>query len=132
MSAVAQNRVALPARSGADVAMRRLLRIPARPRSVPRDEEVHRLFSGSILISAVRCLLGYVLLPILTPVLHVAGALGPALGIPLGVVALVFDIRGMRRFFLADHRYRWPITALYLAVMVLVMVLLVHDIVHVA
>ena len=50
----------------------------------------------------------------------------------LGIVALVFDVRGVRRFFVADHRWRWPITGLYLAVMVLVTILLVRDFVHIA
>jgi hypothetical protein len=31
----------------------------------------------------------------------------------------------------ADHRWRWPITGLYLAVMVLVTILLVRDFIHI-
>jgi hypothetical protein len=38
---------------------------------------------------------------------------------------------GIRRFFVADHRWRWPITALYFAIMVLVIILLVIDVTHV-
>lgn len=120
-----------PARSGADFAMRRLLRIPEGPPAAD-DASAHRLFSASILISATRCLLGYVVLPILTPVLGAAAGAGPALGLPIGLVALVFDVRGIRRFWLADHRWRWPITALYAAVMVLVTIFVVSDIVHLA
>jgi hypothetical protein len=45
------------------------------------------------------------------------------------VVALVFDVRGVRRFWLANHRWRWPITFIYLAVMALVTVLLVGDVI---
>lgn len=117
--------------SPADFAMRRLLRIPDGPPSAD-DASAHRLFSASILISAVRCLLGYVVLPILTPMLGAAAGAGPAIGLPIGLVALVFDVRGIRRFWLADHRWRWPITALYSAVIVLVMVLVISDIVHLA
>jgi hypothetical protein len=51
-------------------------------------------------------------------------------GIPVGVAALVFDILGVRRFWLADHRQRWAFTAIYLAVASLVTVLLVIDIAH--
>jgi hypothetical protein len=54
---------------------------------------------------------------------------GPKLGIPLAVVALVFDIRAVRRFWLVEHRWRRPITAVYVSVMAMVVGLLVHDIV---
>jgi hypothetical protein len=111
--------------------MRRLLRIPQGPPSAD-EASAHRLFSASILISAVRCLLGYVVLPILTPVLGVAAGAAPAIGLPIGLLALVFDVRGIRRFWLANHRWRWPITGLYGAVIILVMVLVVSDITHLA
>ncbi len=118
-------------RSTADQVMRRLLRIPDRSKQ-PSDRDVHRLFSASILISALRCTLSYVLFPIAAPFIGAVGGVGPAIGIPIAVVALYFDARGIRRFFLADHPRRWPITALYLAVMVLVAVLLARDIVQIA
>ncbi|MGH9297174.1 MAG: hypothetical protein ACRDZP_04275 [Acidimicrobiales bacterium] len=120
-----------PGRSQADTVMRRLLRVPdERPRV--REEDVHRLFSASILISALRCLLTYVVFPIAAPAIGAAGGVGPAIGIPIALVALYFDAKGIRRFWLADHRYRWPITALYLAVMVLVLILLAGNIAQLA
>lgn len=127
--------------------MRRLLRVPdspalvgantgagtaaARRATAEATERAHRLFSTSILLSATRCILGYVVFPIVSPALGAATGVGPAIGIPLGLLALVFDVRGIRRFWLANHRYRWPITALYIAVMVLVTILLVRDLVRV-
>jgi len=89
------------------------------------------MFSASILISATRCLLGYVVFPVLAPALGAAAGWTPIVGIPLGFVALFFDVKGIRRFFVADHRWRWPIAALYLAVMVLVVILLVRDFAHI-
>lgn len=108
--------------------MRRLLRVPDE-RPVVRDEDAHRIFSASILVSALRCLLSYVILPFVG---LASGSLGPAIGIPVAIVALVFDARGIRRFWLADHRYRWAITGIYLAVMVLVSVLLAENIAQLA
>lgn len=107
--------------------MRRLLRVEE-PHQKPREEDVHRLFSGSIFVSALRCLLSYVVFPILAPALGAAGGVAPAIGIPIALVALYFDAKGIRRFWLADHRYRWPITGIYLAVMMLVLVLLCENI----
>lgn len=122
----------LTQRSAADIVMRRLLRVPDVRATKKADEAAHRLFSTSILLSATRCLLGYVFFPIIGPALGAAAGFTPIIGIPLGLVALVFDVKGIRRFFVADHRWRWSITGLYLVVMVLVVVLLVRDFTHVA
>jgi hypothetical protein len=111
--------------------MRKLLRISDSPTSGD-DAAAHRIFSTSILLSATRCLLSYVIFPIVTPLLGAAAGVGPAIGIPIGLLALYFDVWGIRRFWVADHRYRWPITALYLIVMVHVTVLVVQDIAHLA
>ena len=109
--------------------MRRLLFVPAE-RAVRADEAAHRMFSLAIAVSAGRCLLSYVVFPILTPVLGVATGVGPVIGLPIAVLALVFDVIGIRRFWVADHRWRWAMTAVYAAVMALVTALLVGDIVH--
>jgi hypothetical protein len=119
-------------RSTADLVVRRVLRVPDVRPTARANEAAQRLFSASILISATRCLLGYVIFPIVAPALGAVGGFTPIIGIPLGLVALVFDVRGIRRFFVADHRWRWPITGLYLAVMVLVVILLVRDVAHIA
>ena len=114
-------------RPAADVFMRRLLRIPDHPKKV-RERDVQRLFSTSILISAVRCVLSYVVFPILAPTLGAVTKVGAAIGIPIGIVALVFDVRAVRRFWLANHKYRWPFTIVYAIVIVLVVVLFGRDI----
>lgn len=118
-------------RSRADVAMRRLLLVPTGPSRVDEDA-VHRMFSFSIVLSGLRCLLSYVVFPIATPALGLATGVGPIIGIPIAVLALFFDVVGIRRFWLTDHRWRWAMTAIYAAVMILVSVLLIGDIVHLA
>jgi hypothetical protein len=99
----------------------------ARPRS---SADAQRLFSVAMVISGTRCLLSYIVLPFVAPALGAATGVEPYFGIPISIVALVFDVRGMRRFWIADHRYRWPMTVIYLAVMGLVTALLVSDIHH--
>lgn len=114
-------------RSRPDCVMRRLLRIP--DDLTPIDEsETHRIFSASIFLSALRCLVSYVVLPVLLPLAGVARGVGPAIGIPIGILALTFDYLGIRRFWLADHRRRWAFTALYVVVGGMVLALLVVDI----
>jgi hypothetical protein len=120
-----QNVATVP-RPAADVAVRRLLRIPDGPAAPVGAAQ--RAFSKSILISATRCLLTYIVFPFLAPLLGHAAGVGPGLGIPIGVVAIVSNVLTIRRFWAADHRWRWAYTALALCVIGLLMVLLVHDI----
>ncbi len=106
--------------------MRRLLRI--KPSTDVTEDQAHRVFSTSILISATRCLLSYVVFPIFAPALGAATGVGPAIGIPIGVVALFFDVMAVRRFHASLHPYRWIVTAVYVCIIVLVSFLLVRDI----
>jgi len=114
------------ARTPAERFVRRCLCVGTAPRRTASDAQ--RLFSVSMAISGLRCLLSYVVLPFVAPAIGAATGVEPYLGIPISVVALYFDVRGLRRFWLADHRYRWHMTVIYLAVMGLVTALLVGDI----
>ena len=108
--------------------MRHLLRVPE-DRAPIDESETHRIFSFSIFLSALRCLLTYIALPVLLPAIGLAKGVGPVIGIPIGVLALTFDYLGIRRFWLADHRQRWAFTALYAVVGTMVLALLIVDIV---
>jgi hypothetical protein len=111
--------------------MRHLLRIPETQPAI-RESETHRIFSASIFLSALRCLLSYIVLPIVLPAIGLASSVGPAIGIPVGMLALVFDYLGIRRFWLANHHQRWMFSAIYAAVGGMVLALVIIDIVHLA
>ncbi len=111
-----------------DQAMRHLLRVPEQVAPIP-ESETHRIFGTSILLSATRCLLSYIVLPILLPLLGLAKGVGPIVGIPVGVLALTFDVLGIRRFWLADHHQKWLFSAIYAVVGTMVFALVVVDIV---
>ena len=115
-------------RSRADEAMRHLLRVPDQQKPLP-ESSTHRIFGASILLSATRCLLSYLVLPILLPLLGLAKGVGPIIAIPVGVLALTFDVLGIRRFWLADHHQKWLFSAVYAVVGAMVFTLLVVDIV---
>jgi len=89
-------------------------------------QDVHNIFSSSIALSATRCLLSYIVFPFLG--VGAVPLIGPLIGLPVGALALVFDVRAIRRFFRTDHRWRWAAAALYLTVMVMVSALMVRDI----
>ncbi len=116
-------------RSRADVAVRSLLRIHERPAGVT-TASAYSAFQKSMLISALRCTLTYVILPFVLPAVGFAKGVGPVIGITIGVLAMVCDVFAIRRFFAVDHRWRWHFTAIVLCVMSLLTVLLVRDIVN--
>ena len=97
---------AVPVRARGDRVVRRLLRLPP---DGPRAGIMgaHNAFSGSIALSAVRCLFTYVFVPLLGPVVGLTGGAGAGLGLALGLVSTVFIIYSVRRFFAADHKWRW-------------------------
>jgi hypothetical protein len=52
---------------------------------------------------------------------------GPVVGLALGSVAVAFNVASMRRFFVAEHRWRWAYAAIGGAVICLLAVLMAHD-----
>lgn len=115
-----------PERSQADRVMRRILRLPvdAPKQSIFGTESI---FGKSIAVSAVRCLVTYVFLPLLAPIVNLTGALGPALGLLLGAVSMTAIVISMRRFFAADHKYRWGYAAVGGAILVALVFAAVFD-----
>ncbi len=91
------------------------------------DDAATRAFSTSILVSAIRCTLAYVIFPWVLPAVGVAGGVGPGIGLAVGIVAIGFNIASIQRFWRADHSWKWPITALNCCVIVMLSVLAVID-----
>jgi hypothetical protein len=107
--------------------MRRVLRLPE---SAPKAGRAaaQQAFSRSVWISAARCLLTYIILPVLGPIVGLAGDVGPVLGLTVGAVSMVAIVASIRRFFAADHRWRWRYSALGGGILVLLAVQAVIDI----
>jgi hypothetical protein len=114
-------------RSDADRRMRRILRLPE---DAPRVSIIaaQNAASRSIAISATRCLLTYVLLPLLGPLVGLSGNVGPIVGLLIGAVSMVAIIAAARRFFAADHKWRWYYVGVGGAIFVLLIVQAAVDI----
>ncbi|MBB5830201.1 hypothetical protein [Brachybacterium aquaticum] len=93
----------------ADRAMRRLLGIKGR--DLRSGEGAHTAFRISVVISALRCVITYVAIPVLIPILSLAGWVAAPVGIALCVIAAINGVISVRRFWRADHRHRWTYTA---------------------
>ncbi|MGH9031765.1 MAG: hypothetical protein ACRDY4_13270 [Acidimicrobiia bacterium] len=117
-----------PTRSAAEQRVRRLLRLPD---DGPRVSilEAQSAFGRSIAISATRCLITYVALPVLGPLVDLSGAVGPVLGLLLGLVSMVAIVVAARRLFAADHRWRWGYLVIGSGIFVLLIVQGVVDVV---
>lgn len=88
----------------------------------------HRAFRASVLVSAVRCLVSYVLVPLLVPLLHLAGWIATPVGLLLCAVAAVNGVVSMRRFWRADHRHRWTYTGFMTVIFAILALGLVTDV----
>ena len=120
-----------PARelSPLDLKMRRLLRLPAGPPTATA-ESARRVFEVSIWISATRCLLTYVVLPFVFPLIGVSTSATPAVGVPVSLIAIGADVMSIRRFWRADHKYRWHYTVLAGSIICAMVVLITVDLIH--
>lgn len=116
-------------RSAADRFVRRLLRIRERPANVSAAS-AYSAFQRSMLISATRCTLTYVVFPFVLPALSFAAGVGPVLGVLIGTFAIVCDVFTIRRLFEVDHKWRWHFSTIAVMVIGLLSVLLVEDIAH--
>ncbi len=95
-------------------------------------QTAERRFSQSMVVSGTRCLLAYVVFPYVFPLLGVTDVVGPAVGVAIGALAVVFNVVSIRRFWRVDHRWKWPISAVNLAVIGLMCYLAAGDLAELA
>ena len=91
------------------------------------QESAARVFSTSVLISGIRCVLAYVVFPWILPLFGLTDWLGPWIGVVISVVAIGFNIASIRRFWRADHPWKWAISFINVSVIGLLSALLVID-----
>jgi len=113
-------------RSTTDRFMRRLLRLPVDgPQATAADAQ--KAFQTSILVATFRCLLMYIVFPFVLPAIGVASGVGPWIGLPISVLAIVAIVMSIRRFWRADHSKRWHYTVLGTVVIGFLCFLIVQD-----
>lgn len=126
MTTHADTSTTAPAPPAADRFMRRLLRISGTGKQVVGD--AHKAFRTSLVVSAVRCLVTYLVVPIAVPLISFAGVFAAPIGIVLCVVAVVNGIHSVRRFWSADHKMKWLYTWFMAFVFLVLAVALYADI----
>lgn len=110
-----------------DRKVRRLLRLPVDDGTSTTPEAARKAFEVSVYVSAARCLLTYIVLPFIFPIIGVSSSATPAIGLPVSAIAVVANVASIRRFWRADHKYRWHYTALATAIILAMVVLIAGD-----
>lgn len=91
-------------RSSLDGVVRWLLRVEhAEPRALWS-------LGGSMVLSALRCLVTYVVVPMAVPVLGWMGGVATPLSLVLSLAAVALAVDNLRRVWIADWRWRWAYT----------------------
>lgn len=109
-------------RSAADRIARQILRVEgAEPRALMP-------LKGSLIISAVRCVITYALIPALGPVISGFGLVATPVSLALAVAAGVMAVVSLRRVWLANWQRRWAYTVFILIVLVLLTVAAAFDV----
>jgi hypothetical protein len=117
--------------SAGDRTMRRLLRVHGDP--VPGAVfDARNKLRSSIIISGVRCIFTYLVVPFVVPLIGLSGAVAAPVSITLSVLAIVLGYQSLRRFWLADHRLRWHYTVFIAVVWVLLLVGIAIDVARLA
>ena len=102
------------------------------PSATASRQAAERRFSQSMIVSGTRCLLAYVVFPYVIPLVGLADVVGPAVGVAIGAVAIVFNGASVRRFRRGNHRLRRPLIVANLAVMGLMFYLVAGDVAELA
>ena len=100
------------------------------PQNATRESlgQVERAFNLSMVVSGIRCVLAYVVLPFVTPLLGIAPGVGPTLGIAIAVVAIGANVISLRWFWRVQHPWRRSVTVLHVGVIGFLLVLIAIDV----
>jgi hypothetical protein len=90
----------------------------------------YRPQSVALLVSATRCLLTYVVGPLLLPA--TGALLVPGLGVGASILAIVLDVRVVRRLRRQHDQRSRRLAAFYVALIAFVTALLIVDLVRIA
>lgn len=86
-----------------------------------------KVFSISLVISATRCILMYLVLPFVLPLFGIAVGTSLWLSLVIDAIAISALIYSLRRFWQVNYRYKWNYLVVALGVAATIAVFLVYD-----
>ena len=66
-----------------------------------------RAFGFSLLVSGVRCILQYVVLPFILPLVGIAAEVAVPITLAINLLAVVLILFSLRRFWQINYRHKW-------------------------
>ena len=102
------------------------------PANIPTEQKVtqnaERTFSLSLLFSGVRCILQYVLLPFILPIVGIAGDFSVVISLVINTMALAGIIYSLRTFFKVNYRHKWRYVPIATVAIILLVAFIILDI----
>lgn len=108
--------------------MRRLLLVNDAKSTAKLEGAAHRYLRVSMVITGIRCLITYLLIPIAVPIIGLSGAVSAPIGLVLSAVAIVSGVTSLRKFWQSDHKFRWMYTTFIAFVFVVIAITVNADI----
>lgn len=109
----------------------RLLLVQPHPQATVQEPDTARsaeqAFGFSIVFSGVRCIIQYVILPFVLPVLGIAGELATHITLLINILAIGALVFSLRRFWRINYQYRWLYLAIALPALVILSAFLYFD-----
>lgn len=86
-----------------------------------------RAMGYALAFSAVRCILQYVVLPFVLPVLGIAGDFPPQVFLVINIIAIVAIISSVIRLWRINYKYKWQYLVIGIAALVIQGAFTLHD-----
>lgn len=108
--------------------MSRLLFVSPNPAPAAETRQsAERAFTVSLAFSGFRCVLQYVLLPFVLPVLGIAAEAAAPVYLLISFAAVVSIITSLRRFWKVGYQYRWQYLAMAVVILAMLAVFILTD-----
>lgn len=99
--------------SSFDRTVERLLRVkPAEACTLTAERSAENTFMASMMFTGIRCMLEYIVLPFVLPLLNLSNTIAVPLVLAVNSVALVALIHSVRKFWAIDYKHKRPFLAL--------------------
>ncbi|MFN8421726.1 MAG: hypothetical protein U0528_21140 [Anaerolineae bacterium] len=93
----------------------------------PSVKTAERAFGYSLLLSAVRCIIKYVLLPFVLPLIGIAGGLATGITLLINVIAILSLVASVRTLWRINYSRKWSYLAVAVAAMIFISFFILFD-----
>ena len=87
------------------------------PEQADDESEAQRAFKFSLIFTGIRCILQYIVLPFILPVIGIAAASALPLLLVINVFAIISMLFSVRRFWQINYQYKWQYLLMALVIL---------------